>query len=255
MDGKINMIIGIILAAGKGTRLKSTDRNKVTLSFLNKPLIIYSVELMQKVCDTTIVVVGAFADSVKKVLKNHSVTYVFQKEQLGTGHATKVGLESCQKLSPPPDLVLVGYGDHTMFYKHEKVKELINLHKQNKAAVSLLTFKYSEPNKIKYGRIVRDKKGFVAGIVEQKDATPEQLKIDEVNPGFYCFDYAFLKENISKLVRSQVSDEYYITDMIKIAVDLGKKVVGLPIAFNEAGLGINTAEELTESEKIYLQKT
>jgi len=248
------MIIGIILAAGKGTRLKSTNRNKVTLPFLNKPLIVYSVELMQQVCDQTIVVVGAFHESVKQVLKNYPVTFAYQDMQLGTGHATRVGLTEILKKGWQPNEILVGYGDHTMFYKHATIKKLIDLHHQKKVSVSLLTFKYDDPNKIKYGRIIRDGEGFVKGIVEHKEATPKELEIKEVNPGFYCFDYVFLKNNIDKLTKSSVTNEYYITDMIKLAVDQGKKVAGLEIPFTEAGLGINTAEELTESEKIYLQK-
>jgi len=253
MDGKNNMIIGIILAAGKGTRLKSVDRNKVTLPFLNKPLILYSVELMATVCDKTVVVVGAFVESVKAVLKNKKVIYAYQNEQLGTAHAVKVGIEEIEKNKQKPKLVIVGYGDHTMFYKKETVKRLVRLHQEKQAAVSLLTFEYDDPDRIKYGRIVRDTNGFVVSIVEHKDAMPEQRAIKEVNPGFYCFDYDFLKSNIGKIEKSPASGEYYITDMIKIAVDQGKKVVGLPIAFSEAGLGFNTAEELSESEKIYLQ--
>jgi len=253
MDGKNNMIIGIILAAGKGTRLKSVDRNKVTLPFLNKPLILYSVELMASICDRTVVVVGAFANSVKTVLKNKNVIYAYQNEQLGTAHAVQVGIEKIEKNKQRPELVIVGYGDHTMFYKKETVKKLVVLHQKKQAVVSLLTFKYDEPDKIKYGRIVRDANGYVVAIVEHKDATAEQRLIQEVNPGFYCFNYDFLKSNIGKIEKSPASGEYYITDMIKIAVDQGKKVVGLPIAFSEAGLGINTAEELSESEKIYLQ--
>jgi len=249
------MIIGIILAAGKGTRLKSTNRNKVTLPFLNKPLIVYSVELMGKVCDQTVVVVGAFYESVKQVLKNYPVFFAYQKEQLGTGHATAVGLEEINKKKLRPSEILVGYGDHTMFYRHKTVRKLVNLHRQKKAVVSLLTFTHDDPNKIKYGRIIRDSQGFVTSIIEQKEATAQELEIKEVNPGFYCFDFEFLNKNISKLVKSDVAGEFYITDMIKMAVDQGQKVVGLSIVFNEAGLGINTAEELAESEKIYLQKT
>lgn len=248
------MIVGIILAAGKGTRLRSTDRNKVTLPFLNKPLVVYSVELMQQVCDQTVVVVGAFHESVKQILKNYPVTFAYQDEQLGTGHATRVGFSEIIKNSWQPSEVLVGYGDHTMFYKQKTIQKLIDLHRQKKANVSLLTFTYDDPNRIKYGRIVRDTEGFVTAIVEHKEATPQELEIKEVNPGFYCFDFQFLKENIGKLVQSGTTNEYYITDMIKIAVDQEKKVVGLTIDFKEAGLGINTVEELAENEKIYLQK-
>lgn len=248
------MIVGIILAAGKGTRIKSKDRNKVTLPFLNKPLIVYSVELMTAVCDKVVVVIGAFHESVRRVLKNYPVIYAYQKKRLGTAHATKVGLEAIKNTSPLPDLVLVGYGDHTMFYKKETIKRLITSHRKNNPAISLLTFKYPNPDKIRYGRIIRDKSGLVVDIVEQKDATPEQRAIQEVNPGFYCFDYGFLLKNINKIKKSPVSGEYYLTDMIRIAASQGEKVIGIPIKFEEAGLGVNTAEELKESEKIYLQK-
>ena len=252
------MIAGIILAAGKGTRLNSPagakNRNKVTLPFLNKPLIIYGVELMQAVCDKTVVVIGAFHESVKQVLKNYPVIYAYQKKRLGTAHATKIGLEVLQNTTPLPDLVLVGYGDHTMFYKKETIQKLINIHKNQQALVSILTFEYPKPDQIKYGRIFRNPQGQIVDIIEQKDATLEQRLIKEVNPGFYCFDFNFLKNNINKINKSPISGEYYITDMIKVAVEQNKKVVGLPVNFDEAGLGINTAEELSESEKIYLQK-
>lgn len=180
--------------------------------------------------------------------------YAYQKKRLGTAHAVKIGLEAIKNTTPLPDLVLVGYGDHTMFYKKETIKKLIEIHRKNNPAISLLTFEHPCPNKIKYGRIIRDRLGQVVDIVEQKDATQEQLKIKEVNPGFYCFNYQFLLKNISQVKKSSVSGEYYLTDMVKIAVWQGKKVIGLPIKFEDAGLGVNTAEELAESEKIYLRK-
>lgn len=248
------LIVGIILAAGKGKRLKTKDRNKVTLPFLNKPLIVYSVELMQAVCDKTVVVVGAFAETIKQVFKNKQLIYAFQKDQLGTADATRVGLEKITQLKLLPDLVLVGYADHMMFYKKETIKKLIDIHRKNQPSISLLTFKHQNPDQIKHGRIVRNSDGLVVDIVEQKDATFEQRLIKEVNPGFYCFDFSFLRDNIDKIKKSLVSGEYYITDMVKIAVSEGKKIVGLLVDFHEVGLGINTAEELTESEKIYLQK-
>ncbi len=248
------MIAGIILAAGKGTRIKSRDRNKVTLPFLNKPLIVYSVELMLGVCDKVVVVIGAFHESVRQVLASYPVIYAYQQKRLGTAHATKIGVEVLKKTAPLPDLVLVGYGDHTMFYQQQTIKKLITTHQRYRPAVSLLTFYYPEPNRIRYGRIIRDDQGFITDIVEQKDATADQLKIKEVNPGFYCFDFNFLADNLKKVKKSPASGEYYLTDLIKIAVGQGKKVVGLTIDFGQAGLGVNTAEELKESEKIYLSK-
>jgi len=254
MDGKNNMIIGIILAAGKGTRLKSADRNKVTLPFLNKPLIVYSVELMEKVCDKTIVVVGAFAKSVYEVLADKNIVYAQQKKQLGTAHATKMALEEIEKQNLSPKLVLVGYGDHTMFYRKETIRNLVASHQKTKAAISLATFDCQDPDSLKYGRIIRNHLGEIIDIIEQKDASPGQKLIKEVNPGFYCFDYRFIRQNIDNIQKSPVSGEFYITDLIKIAATKNLKINGLKVEFNEVGLGVNTAEELAESEKIYLKK-
>jgi len=248
------MIAAIILAGGKGTRAKSKDKNKVTLPFLNKPLIIYAVELMANVALPVIVVVGAFAESIKEVLKKYPVAYAYQKKRLGTAHATKIGLEELKKITPAPKMVLVCYGDHTMFYKKEIVKKLIDLHLKNKASLSLITTIYNQPEKLRLGRIIRDKKDNLIDIVEQVDADDEIKKISELNAGFYCFDYEFLSKNISKIKKSSISGEYYINYLVKIAVDQKKTVASLRVPFDNVGIGINTINELKESEKIYLQK-
>lgn len=248
------MIAGIILAAGKGTRLKSKGKNKVTLPFLNKPLIIYAVELMLGIADPVVVVVGSFHDSVRNVLKDHKLIFAYQKKRLGTAHATKVGLQALDKISPVPTFVLVGYGDHTMFYTKETVLELVELIKREKTAMSIVTTSYDNPNSLAWGRVIRDKNGYIVDSVEQKDATGEQMEVKELNAGFYCFDYLFLKENINKVPKSTVSGEYYINGLIKIAVEQGKKVVGLKVPFSSVGIGINRYEELEESQKLYLEK-
>lgn len=252
------MIVGIILAAGRGTRLSppagGKDRNKVTIPFLNKPLILYAVELISSFAEKTVVVVGAFHESVKQVLKNHNVVYAFQKKRLGTGHAVKVGLEVLKNLSPAPTLVLVAYGDHSMFYKKETVKKLIELHEKEKAAMSIITTINNDANILAWGRIVRNKNNYIVDSIEQKDATEEQKKIKELNAGFYCFDFNFLKKNINKIKKSPVSSEYYINSLIKIAADKGKKVVGLKIPFSGVGIGINRYSELEESQRLYLKR-
>ncbi len=245
------MIVGIILAAGKGTRIKSKNSNKVTIPFLNKPLIIYAVDLFSDICDMTVVVVGAFAQSVKEVLKNHQVTYAYQHKRFGTAHAVKVGLSALENKNLYPEIALVSYGDHTMFYKKETVKKFIELHKKEKAAVSIITTLYNEPNKLAFGRVIRNKDGFVVDNIEQKDATVEQKKIKELNAGFYCFDFNFLKKNISKVKKSPITGEYYINSLIKIAVNQKQKVVGFKVPFSGVGIGINRHEELEESQKIY----
>ena len=243
------MISAIILAAGKGTRLNSRKVNKVSLPFLGKPMIAYGVEALWPVAQQIIVVVGAFSESVKQALKDYPVTYVHQYKRLGTGHAAMVGLKVVS--SPTPSCVLVGYGDHMMFYTKDTIEKLIKLHKEKRATVSLVSTFYDNPNELAWGRIIRNPHGDVQDIIEQKDATESQRNIREINPGFYCFDFEFLKKNFPKLKKSPVTKEYYLTDMIKMAVALGKKVTALQVPFSSVGIGVNRYEELAKSQQYY----
>jgi len=247
------MIIGVILAAGKGTRIKAKTANKVTLPFLNKPLVLYAVELMEKLAKKTFVVIGAFHESVKKVLKNKKVFFVYQKKRLGTGHAVKVAIDVILKKRLKPEIVLVGYGDHTMFYKEEDIKKMIKLHKKEKAVMSIITTESENNEKLHWGYIIRDKKNNIVDSVEYKDATFEIKKnISELNAGFYCFDFEFLKKNIKKIPKSKVTGEYYLNSLIKIASSQNLKICGLKVPFSSVGIGVNTWQELEESQRIYL---
>ncbi len=243
-------ITGVILAAGKGTRMNSKIENKVSHLFLGKPIILYGVELFEKICDEVIVVVGAFAQSVKKIVDGkRKIKYTYQKKRLGTGHAVKIALLELK--DNPPSFVLVGMGDHMMFYKEETIKKLINKHKEQKCTVSFITTKYHDPNALAGGRVERDKQGNVLDIVEQKDATDKQRKIKELNAALYCFEYSFLKENINKIKKSEVTGEYYLPDLIKIAIQKKLKVYAMVVHFREIGIGINKYEELAESQSLY----
>ncbi len=239
----------IILAAGKGTRMKSETQNKVALLFHGKPIIAYGVEMTLQVANHVVVVVGAMAESVKKSLEGFDVEYAQQSDQRGTGHAAHVGLETLK--NHKPELVLVGYGDHMMFYKPERIRELIQLHKDETADISLLTTIYSSPNEIAWARIIRDDQNNVVGLVEQKDATEQQRKIEEVNPGFYCFNATFLEEFLPQITESPVTHELYLTDLLQLASKHGKKIVALSVPFQEVGIGVNRPEELHESQKLY----
>lgn len=240
----------IILAAGRGTRLNSTTTNKVALPFHGKPIIEYAVSVMEEVADPVVVVVGAFSDSVKNALRNHSkVQYATQDEQLGTGNAAKAGLDALA--AEPPSLVLVGYGDHMMFYKSETVEKLIHLHREKHAAMSMITALSDRADSLAWGRIVRDANGNILRSVEHKDASDSERQISELNAGFYAFDYDFILNNINKIPQSPVTGEYYINSLIEMAVNQGKRVVGLVVPFEEVGIGINRAEELTESQKLH----
>ena len=171
---------------------------------------------------------------------------------MGTAHATKIGLEKLATMSPQPEIVIVAYGDHTMFYQKEKISEFIETHFRQKAALTFITTIMPDP--FGYGRIIRNSSGEVTTIVEEKNATEEQKKIKEINAGFYCFNYEFLVKNINKIIKSPESNEYYLTDLIEIALRQSKKVVGVILPFSEVVIGINRHVELEESQKLYLEQ-
>jgi bifunctional UDP-N-acetylglucosamine pyrophosphorylase/glucosamine-1-phosphate N-acetyltransferase len=243
-------VAAIILAGGRGTRLNSTSVNKVALPFNGRPMIHYALSLTSQVAARTVVVVGAYAQSVKDVLVDFpDTTYVLQQEQLGTGHATQVGMEAF--VQNPPAYVLVGYGDHMMFYQSERVRELIEEHERNGAVITFVTTTHKNPDKLAWGRIVRDSQGQVQNIVEQKDATPEERKTDEVNPGLYCFTYSFLRDYLPRLEKSPITGEYYLTQLVQNACDDGLLVHAVPFPFEEVGIGVNAPDELTHSQSLH----
>ncbi len=242
-------IAAIVLAAGRGTRMNSHLVNKVTVPFLDKPLIVYSIELLQPIVQNLVIVLGAFEESVKNCLKNFEVIFANQEDQLGTGHAVRAGLKALENINP--SLILVGYGDHMMFYRQQTIAKFVEFHRSQNATISLLTADHPQVDKFRWGRIIRDKDNFVKAIVEQKDATLEEREIKEFNPGFYCFDPDFLRTSIDKIEKSPVTGEYYVTDLVEIAVKQGKKVAAFKIPFEEVGIGVNVKEELEESQQIY----
>lgn len=246
--------VGIILAAGKGERLNSTDTNKTALLFNGKPMIQYAVELFQKTVDQTVVVTGFAVETVVHAIPENlrkNVLFVKQREQMGTGHAVRVALEELKRQRKEFDMVLVGYGDHMMFYTPEVVRELVGLHKKESAAISMISTIVDRPDELAWGRVMRDRDENVLRVVEQKDATPEERETAEGNAGFYCFDASFLGRFISELTASPVSGEYYLTEMIEIAKKNGNNVVALPVPFDKVGVGVNTPHELQDSQSLH----
>jgi bifunctional UDP-N-acetylglucosamine pyrophosphorylase/glucosamine-1-phosphate N-acetyltransferase len=248
------MPAAIILAGGKGTRMNSKSVNKVITPFFGKPIIQYGVDLFSATVKDIVIVVGAYSESVKTVLKKYPLRYAYQKNRLGTGHAVKVGLTEIDAINPIPSSVLVGYGDHLMFYKQDTIKNLIEIQKDQNAAIVLVTTLFDHPDELAWGRIIKDKSGHVIDIIEQKDATDKQKCIKELNAGLYCFDTFFLKNAIRKLKKSPITKEYYLTDLVKIATADKRKVIALPIPFEEVGIGINKQTEIEESEKLYSER-
>lgn len=241
-------IIGIILAAGKGKRLNSRQINKVCLPFNGRPIIDYAASLMCKVTKKTICVIGAFGDSVKQVLANYPVIFVEQKRQLGTAHAVKVAVASLREKSA---IILVGYGDHMMFYSPKTIKKLIELHRQTGAVMSLISIELKDFQNMAWGKIIRGKNGEVVDSKELKDCSPKEQQITELNAGFYCFNLSFLRTHLPKVPRSSVSGEYYLNSLVKIANNSGLTVSALKVPFREVGIGVNRKEELEESQTLY----
>lgn len=237
----------VILAAGKGTRFQSKDINKVTLPLAGKPIILYSIELLEKIGIKDIFVVVGFAkESVEKVLSGHRVIFINQNEQLGTADGLTQVISHI--LSAVKNVLVINADDP--FHTEESVISLIKVHKESGVALSFTTSKLENPTGM--GRIVRDAKGRIEGIVEEKDATEEQKKIKEVNGACYVFRLDFLKKYLSKLTASDVTGEYYLTHLITIAAKNGEKIE--TISTVHKWKGINTPEDLKEAEKLILAK-
>lgn len=238
--------IAILLAAGKGTRMKS---NKSKL--VHK---IYGKELIKRVIDTTkkagiediIAVVGYLKEQVQEVLKD-DVKYAVQEEMLGTGHAV---MQAEKYLKGKKGKVLILNGDVPIL-RPETIEKIINKSRENKEYATLLSAIYDNPTG--YGRIIRDEGGNVKGIVEEKDATEEQRKIQEINAGVYCFDIQELLKALKELKPNNVQGEYYLTDVIRIMNDKGLRTGALIVKDNKEILGVNDRIQLETVTKI-LQK-
>ena len=235
----------IILAAGQGKRMNSKIINKVVTPLGNKQMILHTVDRLKSLNISPIIVVVGFAkESVIKVLGS-SVIYAEQSERLGSAHAVEAGLKQLPK---GIETVLVLNGDDSAFYTKETIINLINSHLKNNSALSFLTVSVENPRGL--GRIIRNK-GKITGIIEEKDATEFQKKINEINPGCYVFKVSFLKKYLKKVEKSHATGEYYLTSLIDVAIKNKQKikdVIGGKILWR----GVNTQEELKEAEKLFV---
>ncbi len=234
----------IVLAAGKGTRMKATTTNKVAMPLFEKPIIAHTIEnIRQAGLDTIVVVVGFAKESVETVLGD-SVIYAEQQEQLGTGHAVLMGLA---KVPAECNQVLSVYGDDSAFYPPELIKSLLTRHEATQAKVTVLTIHKNNP--VGLGRIIRADDGNFLAIVEEKVATHEQKQITEINTGLYCFERTFLEETIVKIKKNPISGEMYLTDIIELAVQSGQKVEALLWNNSAVWHGINDPSELSAARE------
>jgi bifunctional N-acetylglucosamine-1-phosphate-uridyltransferase/glucosamine-1-phosphate-acetyltransferase GlmU-like protein len=241
-------IAAVILAAGRGKRIKAQKINKVMFPLGDKQMILHATDLLDDLdIDPIIVVVGFAKESIMKILDG-KVIFANQSKRLGTAHAVSCAMK---KLPENIQTILVLNGDDSAFYNENIVKKLIKTHINKNAALSFLTITVDNP--IGLGRIMRDGGGKVIGVVEENDATGIQKKINEINPACYVFEVNFLKKYLKQVKKSPVSGEYYLTSMIDIAIKNKQKIEAV-----EGGKilwrGINTPQELEEAKGLFLSQ-
>lgn len=233
----------IILAAGKGTRMKS-KLHKVLHQVCGKTMVEHVLTQLQAADIQNIVtVVGYGADTVKDALGDQ-VRYALQKQQLGTGHAV---MQTEDLLGELAGQTLVVSGD-TPLFTAATFNHLFQYHEQRHAAVTILTSKAPDPTG--YGRIVRNEIGIVERIVEQKDASVEEQAIHEINTGVYCFDNQNLFAALKRLTNDNAQGEYYLTDVIGILKEEGEIVTAYQMEDFDESMGVNDRSALAKATKI-----
>lgn len=238
----------IILAAGKGTRMKSSVQ-KVLHTIFGKPIISHIVEIVQNLKpDKILVVVGHQKEAVKKNLAGNGVEFVEQPKPLGTGDAVK---QTEKILKNYRGDVLIICGD-TPLLQAKTLKSLLKLHRKKQPAATILTALLKNP--FGYGRIKRNSSGEVAAIVEEVDARSAEKKIKEINSGVYLFSAPKLFRSLSLVKPDNVKGEYYLTDAIRILRDSGERIGAHLAEEPEEVLGVNTPEDLKIAQRILARR-
>jgi len=235
----------VILAAGKGTRMKSS-KPKVMQEFVGQPFIQRVINTAKELDPNKIIpIIGYKADDIKNYFSNQQLDFVIQKEQLGTGHAV---IQAINEITS--QLTLILYGDVPLI-NHKLLLKLINASK--KTGIGLVTFDKTNPTG--FGRIVRDdKKQKIIKIVEEKDCDPEQKKINEINTGIMCVQSDHLKKWLAQLENNNAQKEYYLTDIIEFANKDKVEIAGIKADTETSIQGINSMEELILLERMYMQE-
>lgn len=251
MADALNNVGVVILAAGKGKRMQATSlQPKVLMPLAGRPMISYLLDAIEQSFLNTIpvVVIAPDLQIISRSLGSRC-QYVVQEEQRGTGHAVQTAQANLRSYKH----VLVLYGDHP-FVSADCIRKIISRHLQDEAALTLATVKVSDFNEWRagfshFGRIVRDSDGQIQRIVEHKDATDEEKQITEVNPSYFCFNAQWLWEHLPLLGCRNAQNEYYLTDLVELALKRNDKFASLALDNPHEALGINTPEQLALAEQ------
>ncbi|AHV94978.1 bifunctional UDP-N-acetylglucosamine diphosphorylase/glucosamine-1-phosphate N-acetyltransferase GlmU [Paenibacillus sabinae] len=239
--------MAVVLAAGQGKRMKS-KLYKVLHPVCGKPMVGHVLNTVKATgCQRFIVVVGHGAEAVKAYLGD-SAEYVLQETQLGTGHAVK---QAKDLLSGEEGTLIVAYGD-TPLITPETLVKLMTLHEERKAAATVLTAVMDNPAGL--GRIIRTEEGELLKIVEQKDCTPSEDAIREINTGIYCFDNAKMFAALDKVTNHNAQQEYYLTDVIEILRQQGELVLAYQTEDAAESIGVNDRLALSEAENVMRER-
>ena len=246
------MVKSVILAAGKGTRMKS-DKPKVLHEIFNKTLLGYVIDAVNNtgLADENYIIVGHQAEKVEEYIKTNYTNSktVLQTPQLGTGHAVSM---VCPYLQDFDGEVIILCGD-TPLITSDTLKKFINAHKDMKSDITVMSALFDNPSN--YGRIIRNTDGTLNSIVEEKDASFEQKEIKEINAGIYCLNWTKVKDAFSQLKTNNAQGEYYLTDIIEWGNKNGLSVNAHILERNEEIFGINSKVNLAQASKILNKKT
>jgi len=245
----------VILAAGKGKRMKNPDKSKVMFELAGTPLIEYVVNLALRIeSEKVVLIIGHQKQSVINFInskyKNEisKIKFAHQDQQLGTGHAIMQTYDSLKNFEGD---VLILSGDVPLL-RYETVEKFFAFHKENNFKASLLSAILSDP--YGYGRIIRDENGNFIDIVEEKDAADEIKKIKEINSGIYIIDCKLLFEAIKTLDTDNAQGEYYLTDIFRYFKENKVSIGAIPVKNNIEIAGINTVEQLEEMSVLIKNK-
>jgi bifunctional N-acetylglucosamine-1-phosphate-uridyltransferase/glucosamine-1-phosphate-acetyltransferase GlmU-like protein len=241
-------LTGVVLAGGKGKRMNS-NLPKIMHRILGRPLISYSLKNLRDAGIKNIIPVVGYKRHIVLKWLSKEVNYAIQSKQLGTGNAV---LNAFPKISEVTKDLLVINGDDSAFYKPTTIKSVIEQHRKEDAVLTFVSLIRKDPSGL--GRVIRGSNGDVLGTVEEKNATDEQKKITEVNDGLYIFNYKWLVKNILNIKKDGISKEYYLTDLIKIAIQNNEKVSVYKLLDAEEWQGINTPSELKIAEEKMIKK-